>query len=638
MEKFETEVCNLESICDQQYLIPTYQRPFVWKKEQIDKLLLDFWNVFIHNEEEDYFIGTVITSKRNEKFELIDGQQRFTTLWLIAFSFFKDIPTTPLKQFIRTGDNLRLSFTIRTQVEEYLKLLLEYKAVFTEKFSEQRIKSDEYLANIAEAVTTIQNMLDQFNYTTEKSKEAFGKFIFTKVLFVKNTSAQNTNLNKLFITLNNSGIQLEQTDILKANLLKNCKSGKQLYTRIWEACEKMNDFFPYNLKALFSAADWTKINIDTLASFNETFFEKGDGEVGGSDKVSAAYTLDELVSMGTPVHVGNDNSQSGTTVRKCKSILNFAQLLLHTYRIFLKQRDRDDFILPFHTNNLLNIFVLLTDEIEIKKFIRLLWKVRYLFDKYVVKWIENEAEEEELALSTVSLINGDLQWDDLEKSSLSILQSVLYHTSNPNTQIWLTPYLYSLLNKKNDVLEVLEMIDNKLSISFLEDRPTTFLLMKKNYKADESMDFVNYLNENKGTSFKHYWFQKLEYVLWKGWNRSDPRFRSYRITRKNSVEHIFPQHHEFEKILDEDQDIHMNWLNSFGNLGLINVSQNSSYSNQDVQKKKIDFIHKPTGYDSLKLAKVYNNDNLEEWGKNEIANHQGAMINLLMAHYGLIKK
>ena len=82
----------------------------------------------------------------------------------------------------------------------------------------------------------------------------------------------------------------------------------------------------------------------------------------------------------------------------------------------------------------------------------------------------------------------------------------------------------------------------------------------------------------------------------------------------------------------------MNWLNSFGNLGLINVSQNSSYSNQDVQKKKIDFIHKPTGYDSLKLAKVYNNDNLEEWGKNEIANHQGAMINLLMAHYGLIKK
>lgn len=97
------------------------------------------------------------------------------------------------------------------------------------------------------------------------------------------------------------------------------------------------------------------------------------------------------------------------------------------------------------------------------------------------------------------------------------------------------------------------------------------------------LNALSILNESHGTSFHHYWFYKLEYLLWKTWDKNDSRVKQFRITSKNSVEHVFPQNHEFgNKLANTEFD----WLNSFGNLGLLSVGENSSYNNQDVRKKK----------------------------------------------------
>ena len=141
------------------------------------------------------------------------------------------------------------------------------------------------------------------------------------------------------------------------------------------------------------------------------------------------------------------------------------------------------------------------------------------------------------------------------------------------------------------------------------------------------LNLEHYLKGCHGTAFKHYWFQKLEYVLWKNWeNRNEPAYKNYRITSKNSVEHIFPQNHEFKEKLE------VNYLNSFGNLGLLSVSQNSSYSNQDVKKKKVDFDKKVV-YDSLKLALIYNDATFNNWNEARINSHQLEMIDKLTEHY-----
>ena len=65
---------------------------------------------------------------------------------------------------------------------------------------------------------------------------------------------------------------------------------------------------------------------------------------------------------------------------------------------------------------------------------------------------------------------------------------------------------------------------------------------------------------------------------------------------------------------------------------MLSVGENSSYNNQDVRKKKVDFDNKQT-YDSLKLAKIYSSPNINSWGTENIKQHQQEMISTLHHHY-----
>ncbi len=78
----------------QSFAIDEYQREYKWEKENIDELLTDlrdkFLNCYQVGDEtqrvgcyEDYFLGSIIVSKRNSKNYLVDGQQRVTSLTLL---------------------------------------------------------------------------------------------------------------------------------------------------------------------------------------------------------------------------------------------------------------------------------------------------------------------------------------------------------------------------------------------------------------------------------------------------------------------------------------------------------------------------------------------------------------------------
>src|SRR5690606_36146325 len=135
---------------------------------------------------------------------------------------------------------------------------------------------------------------------------------------------------------------------------------------------------------------------------------------------------------------------------------------------------------------------------------------------------------------------------------------------------------------------------------------------------------------------KHYWFQKLEYTLWKAIKinnimqcRDQKEFKAYRITSKNSVEHRHPQNERYGSVL-EDQ-----YLHAFGNLALLSPSQNSEYSNKPVTVKMAEFDKKPI-YDSLKLKYLF--DTFKKSGdknlsKQVIKMHQDQMLDFLIMHY-----
>lgn len=644
--KFDTNIVSLSSLDTIDFSIPTYQRPYVWGNEQIKKLLDDFLLTFNNSPDEIYYVSTFLTKENGTHAELIDGQQRFTTLWIIAFVMYKLNSKSAIINFLKKEDKLRLGFEIRKEVSDYLENLLD-DTIQTKNYNENIINSYPYLKNIANAIVFVRGYLEQLKFTDEELNK-FGDFIYFNVKLIKNTTPENTDLNKLFSTINSAGIQLEQSDIVKSNLLQ-CVDDKVLYSKIWEACENMNNFFERNARISFPQSDWKTIRLENFISFNESIFKYQNENT--TEDTSDLFSIDtiadvEIEGYNYPSRISENEKDRDSEEIYCRSIISFPQLLLHTYRIHLKQEGLEDFEGTFHANRLIEIFRTLTkrnDAEEIKRFFMLLWKVRYLFDKYIIKWItdlDNKSESLELVNYNRNE-EGYYSRTKYEKSASLMLQSVLYFTGDYLRQYWLTSYLGYLVDNHNDLkatdealLLQLEEIDNSFSLNnTMNDKDISWAhINSKVVSKDFSIyDYLN--NGDYGTGFKHYWFQKLEYILWKNWEFDrNEKFNRFRITSKNSVEHIYPQHPE-NRI--QHPELEKEYLDSFGNLVLLSVAQNSEYSNKSVSVKKSMFDEKSETYDSLKSYYIFKS--LREWNSESIEKHKEEMIDKIINYYSYAK-
>lgn len=630
---FKTEDANLSKLEGLKFSVPSYQRPYVWTQVEISKLLTDFYKSFQSDPQQSYFVGTILTKKKGHDLDLIDGQQRFTTLWMVAYVFKKMGIDSDLSFFLEDADkHLRLGFEIRKEVERYLGQLLGHDNLGLE-ITSYEIEKLPYLKNVAEGLATIENIIEQFG---KANLPEFGNYIYRNIRFVKNETPAHTDLNKLFSTINSAGVQLEQADIVKSNLLKIIGADKVLYSKIWEACQNMNNFFERNVRAVFPETKWAAIDLSEYNKFGPTVFKYKVEEISGY--TGDEFSIDSILADNKTVYYtnGRDNEEKESEEVYCRSIISFSQLLLHTYRLHLNNEGLNDFTGTFHVNRLIEVFSELekrNNPEEIKRFFLLLWDVRFVFDKYVIKWISDlDQKTEHLELVNINR-NAESYYTrtNFEPSASLMLQSILYFTGDYLRQFWLTPFLGFLLDKKEDgfkandeeILKALERIDNQLSLcETMTDKDASFQLLKKEVEC--TFDLASYLNKAQGTSFQHYWFQKLEYVLWRNWkNTTDPKFKAYRITSRNSVEHIYPQHPKFSLPINDHS------LHSFGNLVLLNVSQNSEYSNKEVNVKQKEFENKAV-YDTLKSYYIFS---LASWGVDEIQEHTKTMIDHIISHY-----
>ncbi|WP_163397751.1 DUF262 domain-containing protein [Flavobacterium fluviatile] len=639
--KFQTSIESLATLDGFDFSIPTYQRPYVWGDEQLKKLLDDFYTSFKQSDTSIYYMSTFLTKEENQHTELIDGQQRFTTLWLISFVISHLCPSSSISKFLKKENNLRLGFEIRKEVSEFLEALLTDSSVVNKVYSEDYIVKYPYLKNIARALVFIKGYLEQ---KPDEEIEAFGDFIYHNVKLIKNTTAIGTDLNQLFSTINSAGIQLEQTDIIKANLL-NLIDEKVLFSRIWETCEEMNNFFERNARSSFPASNWNSINLNNYIAFDKNLF-KYDNNSKEEDR-TVLFTIDSLVinsleQYNQPSKIVVDENNRKSEEVFCRSIISFGQLLLHTYRIHLKRENLPDFEVTFHVNKLITVFKKMEERNnpdEIKRFFHLLWDVRYVFDKYIIKWISDvDTKSESLELMNFNRnLDSYYSRSKYEKSASLMLQSVLYYTGDYLRQYWLTSYLNYLIEKHQNLnanskehLQYLELLDNIFSTTEnVKDKELSWKLMSENYYELGHIDIKVYLEQSLGTKFKHYWFQKLEYILWKNWEfEKTKEFESFRVMSRNSVEHIYPQNPEEGSKTPKLED--KNILDSFGNLVLLSVAQNSEYSRKSFTEKKGMFFNKGGAYDTLKSYYIFNNDN---WNATRIEEHKNKMIEKIIKHY-----
>ncbi|EWH08905.1 hypothetical protein DS2_15294 [Catenovulum agarivorans DS-2] len=641
--------------------IPSYQRPYVWGGESVLKLLQDIEQAFIAKEHQ-YYIGTVLSSQLSKKankdasvsFELIDGQQRMTTLMLIAIAFKKANVDCELSNVATLAHFPRVTFSIREMVQGLLCSWTDLE--FTHKPSDEDIHKNEYTKYLAEALNTATSFIKEIRKDRKKGEAHlvnFAKYFYQQVRWVNNIIPAGTDLNKLFATMNTSGVQLEQSDILKSKLLGKLSKNRHEYDGLWQVCENLKNYFERNVRRVFAASNWNELQDVELASFDKTKFKlvETSKPLDGLDKGfnnTRGLTLEEIVkdesllSKSEPKNATDSNANDSDNEVYCRSIISFPLLLIHTFRIYNAQSGNGDIASRVNgerLNQAFEKFVINASEFEVIKFLDCLWQVRYQFDKWVVKWVE-KAEESTAALRlsnvNFSKTQSRLNRVPTEITELSQLQSVRYFTGERSAQYWLTSFLGWLVKNNTDdkdlVLAKLEDIDNKLSLALfyeqLSQKQASYNYLKKpEVSVGNSYEMSAYLKQINGTGFEHYWFQKLEYVLWKNeQNRADDKFRKYRISSKNSVEHVHPQHEEYDKRLEDS------YLNAFGNLVLLSPGENSSYSNQTVGKKQEDFKAKPV-YDSLKLKQIFELKQNGEWDKDMIKQHQKEMICLLEKHY-----
>lgn len=71
------------------YIVPDYQREYVWNDEQVEQLMADLLDAYNTDNKKAYFLGTIVTYDSGSRFELIDGQQRLTTFFVLLCAIKK---------------------------------------------------------------------------------------------------------------------------------------------------------------------------------------------------------------------------------------------------------------------------------------------------------------------------------------------------------------------------------------------------------------------------------------------------------------------------------------------------------------------------------------------------------------------
>ncbi len=662
MNRVRSQTETIARLCQQRVAlnIPSYQRPYVWPAEDVEKLLSDIAAAHL-DQQPHYYIGTLISSRSHAlgnpeaeySYELIDGQQRSTTLTLLALAFREWLPDHALGAMTQLGAHPRLTFKIREQAQAFLA-------------KEAGLQTDTQLNNAALASPYLRHLHQGLKAARQRLKQmadagqdlgALADYLYEKVVWVNNIVPFGMNLNRLFARINTGGVQLEQSDILKAQLLRKIHRHKRRYDAIWQACENLNNYFERNVRQLFPQADWQNLRIDDLAQFDAERFlqEESDyAETIGQTLAELAAEADVEPGLADRPAEASSVKEDDNTVY-CRSIIGFPLLLMHTYRIFRAERGEGDIGCRLNAarfGECFHDFVQTVNEPDAVAFIECMWRVRYQFDRWIAKWLQRDGDDgEHLYLGGVTLSESkgvkrlNRFYPELTPDLVQ-LQAVRNFTGERSAQYWLSPFL-ALMMKRTPVtssddsnelssmdtaLRELEKIDNELSLAQDTQKEASFaLLCGQKLECHPPGDIENHLRKPLGTGFEHYWFQKLEYVLWKCRKNLpflDERYlRDFRIASKNSVEHVHPQQHEYR----QEQLAH-DVLNSFGNLALLSPGENSSYSNQDPEKKRVDFERKAT-YDALKLAHIFHLMGREKWNAAKMERHRQSMLELLLEHY-----
>lgn len=619
---------------DDKYQIPLYQREYAWEEKQIRQLIEDVYDVA---DDAQYHIGSLIVAKKEKKgqvfFEVIDGQQRLTSLFLLL----KILES--MKLGIKVERNL--SFACREKSNYSLENIISLieKKDYDEKkvdggiFGGIEIFKSE-LRNVKQKLFEEGKISDEYNF--EKSLIEKLK----RVIIYRIEVPENTDLNRYFEIMNTRGEQLEHTDILKARLMGFLTDSvdRFVFATIWDACSDMSGYVQMHFKEVEKARDrifgekWISFPSDEWENYkkiNEPVESKSsptDGEGKNEKTNNDPVLMSDILRPDFKIQTEDGTIQKKEVINgeekkvektvRFEGLIDFSYFLLHVLKVYQKEeygsvaneRLLDD-------KKLLDRFKDAYSQEGgdkpsfSKKFVLCLLRCRFLMDKYIVRreFIEGDNDGEwslkELQVSgekgkrkpyyiktTLEVNKEDAKYND----NLKMMQSALRVSyTSPKVMHWITDELIWLMKREGKERFTLKEFAEKTESIAINAVKTSFFekCIAKN-QTDEIIE-----KYEMGVDTPHIVFNYLDYLLWKEKNTG---YDSFAFEFRNTVEHWYPQNPSeimFERWKKEEG------LDRFGNLCLIQREINSKFSNDAPSAKKSSFKNM-IAKGSLKLRRM----------------------------------
>lgn len=602
------------------YVIPRYQRAYAWEDKEIVQLIDDINDI---DSSENYYIGSLVVSKiqgKAETYEVVDGQQRLTTLFLLV-------------QYLVSEGALEgevgqtLTFDCRSKSKYTLSNIQQ---ILTNK----KLSTDQEESIDQPILNGIKAIRQKFTSDKGLNKDEFVSRLQHVILY-RIEVPEHTDLNRYFEIMNTRGEQLEQHDILKARLMRflNNRKEQELFSRIWNACSDMTGYvqmhFSRTEREKIFNGEWNNKPADKWDEYRDCLDITEDSETNA--------TISEIIKPRFKVDNVDGILDDDTHIR-FESIIEFPHFLLHALRVFVELYDvslkkdlgdlLDDKKLIADFENVIKHGTIDDEPINdnrenfAKMFIIHLLQTRYIFDKFIIKReFTGEDKEGEWSLKEVhtsgqaskkkayysnTKLRYENEWEKTyaprNKECLMIQSALRVSYTSPKVMHWITELIQWLFENS----KIAELTNEAEGIAA---------------KATKE-NFLDGGDYKLGVTTPHIVFNFLDYLLWKN-NKNT--YSDFEFEFRNTVEHWYPQNPS-----DGSFD---SWENrdTFGNLCIISRSVNSKFSNLSPESKMKSYGNM-VKKGSLKLrimGSIIQNSSNEVWIDSKYQEHENEMISIL---------
>jgi len=252
-ESIEAKELQLVSIFDDDYRfeVPEYQRPYAWTTEQTGELLDDILDAVGTVEEvhdaPPYFLGSIVIIKKGlrPQAQIVDGQQRITTL-TILFCVLRELAAESDKSSIdryvyEAGDKFagvpgHYRLAVRARDREFFENNIQQRGRLSASVKRSQARLSDSQRGMLQNAGYLMEALAKLD---EKRRDTLMQFLVQRCYLVVVSTSDRNSAYRIFSVLNDRGLDLSPTDILKADIIGSLpKDIRSRHTAIWEKIEE----------------------------------------------------------------------------------------------------------------------------------------------------------------------------------------------------------------------------------------------------------------------------------------------------------------------------------------------------------------------------------------------------------------